>query len=284
MEKTRPYWLLPNLMSLDAPIVAVVWAWIFAETWRVQWVNHNVYYLLPGIVWVIYVLDRYLDNQASKGERTKVSSRHKFHADHWRYLKFMVFAVGGFCLAISFQLQKGIYWHVIPVLVLVCVYFFLALLHGGSNATPSVFKNFIAGLTFSYGVAMGIHFFRPSTMWFQLMGSLEMWCFGILCILNITAIDVWEASRAAYRSEEKGFYESLLTVPLLVLTIVCLYLAVRGDAYARPFYFAVMVGAGLLQLINRNRSRFSLDALRAMADGALVVPAPIFWAYMQYLK
>ena len=284
MEKSRPYWLLPNLMSLDAPIVAVVWAWIFAETWRVQWINDNIFYILPGIVWIIYVLDRILDNQASKGVRAKVSSRHAFHAEHWGWMKYAVFTVAGSCIALGFQLPKGIFVHALPVLGLVSVYFFFALINGGNNERPVLFKNIIAGYTFSYGVALGIYFFRPSTFWLSLIWSREMLMFSALCICNITAIDIWEASRATRHREEKSSYELTLTIPLLIITVLCLYLAVKGDEYARPFYFVIMVSAGLLQLINRYRSRFSLDALRALADGALIAPAPIFWAYLQYLK
>jgi len=281
VEKPRPYWLWPNLLSLDAPIVAVVWAWIFAETWRVQWINSKIFYVLPGIVWIIYVLDRVLDNQSSKG--VLKSSRHEFHAENWDWLKFAVFAVGGFCLAMAILLPKGIIWHVTPILIFVCIYFFLAIFYGGTTSHGSFFKNMVAGYTFSYGVAMGVHFFRPSVTAVSLMGSQEMITFGILCICNITAIDLWEASRTSEESDEKGYYELLLTVPLLGLVLVSLYLALKGDEYARPFYFAVMIASGLLQIINQNRSKFSLDTQRALADAALIAPAPIFWLYLQYL-
>ena len=282
MEKTRPFWLWPNLISLDAPIVAVVWAWIFAETWRVQWINSKIFYVLPGVVWIIYVLDRMLDNQSSKG--TLESSRHQFHGENWNWLKLAVFAVGGFCVAMAILLPKGIIWHVIPILFCVCIYFFLAILYGGMSSGGSFFKNAVAGYTFSYGVAMGVHFFRPSVDAMNLMWSREMISFAILCVCNITAIDLWEASRSSEEKEAKGYYELLLTIPLLGLVFVSLYWAVRGDEYARPFYFAIMIASGLLQLINRYRSTLTLDAQRALADAALIAPAPVFWLYLQYLK
>lgn len=284
MEKPRPFWLLPNLLSLDAPIVAIVWAWMFAQTWRVQWVNANVYYLLGGIVWIIYVLDRFLDNQTSNGARAKISSRHAFHAQHWTSLKPVVFIILGFCLAMVIQLPLGIFWHAIPVLILVSIYFFLALLSGGQNSETSLFKNMIAGLTFSFGVALGIHFFRPSTHWLELIINTQMWVFAILCMCNITAIDVWEASRSSVEKELKGYYEISLTIPLLLLVAFSLFQGLTGDDYAKPFYFSIIIAAGLLQIINKNRRLFSLDALRGLADLALIAPAPVFWAYYQYLN
>lgn len=34
MDKERaPWWLWPNLLSLDAPVVAVAWAWMFSKAW-----------------------------------------------------------------------------------------------------------------------------------------------------------------------------------------------------------------------------------------------------------
>ncbi len=282
MEKRHPFWLLPNLMSLDAPIVAAVWAWIFAETWQVQWIDQKIFYTLPGIVWMIYLVDRFIDNHTSKGARTKTSSRHAFHHEHWGKLKLLLFSLGGFCLAMILMLPKGIFWHVIPIMVLVSIYFFLALFESGANEKPSIFKNAIAGYTFSYGVAMGIFFFRPSVYSIELMWNKEMVLFGGLCICNITAIDLWEQSRASSQREVKGYYEFLLTAPLFFIVVSSLYLAVRGDNYAQPFYITIMLSAGLLQLTNRYRSRFSLDALRAMVDAALIIPAPVFWLYTQY--
>ena len=282
MSKSHPYWLIPNLISLDAPIVALVWAWIFSETWRVQWVDQKVFYVLPSIVWMIYILDRFIDNHTSKGERAKFSSRHAYHHEHWGKLKLLLFSLGGFSAAMILMLPKGIFWHVIPIIVLVCVYFFIALFEGQGSARSNLFKNTIAGYTFSYGVAMGIYFFRPSVYSIELIWNKEMFLFGVLCICNITAIDFWEASRASKEREIKGYYEFMLTVPLFLLVTGSLCLAVVGDNYARPFYITVMLSAGLLQLVNRYRSRFSLDALRALDDAALIAPAPVFWLYMHY--
>jgi len=258
---------------------------MFAQTWRVQWVNYNIYFLLPAVVWIIYILDRALDNQTSKGERSKVSSRHLFHHQHWKWLRLFTALLFGFCIAIVLQLPIAIFAHAIPVLGLVFIYYFLALFSGGTTKEPHIGKNLIAGLTFSYGVALGIFFFRPSSFWFDLLlKTPEMWFFAGLCACNITAIDIWEASRASAEKEIKGYYGFTLTVPLLILTFISLHYAINGDEYARPFYFAIMIAAGLLQIVNRFRSRFSLDALRVMADAALIVPAPIFWVYMQYLR
>lgn len=245
--------------------------------------DDNIYLLLAGVVWIIYVLDRFLDNKVTDGERCKSSARHAFHERYWKWFKIAIFVVFGFCAAIAFQLPLAIYFHGIPVLLLVSVYFFLVVFSDYERGQPQVFKNIIAGLTFSYGVALGVFFFRPSSFWLQLIFTRENIMFGLLCACNITAIDLWEASRASKREEAKTEYGFILTIPLLLLVIFSFMLALVGDGYARPFFLAVMVAAGLLKVLNYYRSHFSLNALRALADLALIIPAPIFWIYLKAL-
>ena len=36
-DPRKPLWLYPNLLSLDAPLVAVAWLYMFARTWRVDY-------------------------------------------------------------------------------------------------------------------------------------------------------------------------------------------------------------------------------------------------------
>ncbi len=283
MEKKIPAWFLPNLLSLDAPIVAVVWAWMFAETWRVQWIDQNIFLLLPCAVWIIYVMDRRIDNKVSNGKRAETSARHAHHEKYWPWFKVALYVVFGFCVAISIQLPIAIFAHAIPILILVCIYYFFAIFSDYREGQPQLTKNLIAAYTFSYGVALGVYFFRPSSQWYELAYSPETVLFGLLCACNITAIDLWEASRATDKVEDKKSYELTLSLPLLVLIGVSFFLAINEDSYARPFFFAIMIAGGLLQTINHYRARFSLSALRVMADAAMIVPAPIFLIYHQGL-
>ncbi|MFP6855933.1 MAG: hypothetical protein VCA73_01570, partial [Roseibacillus sp.] len=49
----------------------------------------------------------------------------------------------------------------------------------------------------------------------------------------------------------------------------------------KAFFIAIMVSAAALQVINRMRSRFSLDALRVLADVAMLLPLPLFYAMVK---
>lgn len=105
----------------------------------------------------------------------------------------------------------------------------------------------------------------------------EVWVFGALCMMNITAIDLWERADAAQSEEVAYSHEATLTLGLVVLAGGSLiFAAMYADQYSKPFYYSVMVAAAALQGVNHYRDRFSLNAQRVLADVALLVPLPIF--------
>ena len=50
------------------------------------------------------------------------------------------------------------------------------------------------------------------------------------------------------------------------------------ESRSRPFYYAVLISSALLYVLNRLRANYSVDALRVMADAAMLVPLPVFIA------
>ena len=71
-EHRKPLWLYPNLLSLDAPLVAVAWLHVFARTWRLDYHPWEAYVTLGLAVWVIYVADRLLDVSMLGGSCARV--------------------------------------------------------------------------------------------------------------------------------------------------------------------------------------------------------------------
>lgn len=95
-QRNCPWYLWPNLLGLDAPLVAVSWAWLYA---RLQHADLPVvlYLVLAGAVWVIYMADRLADVCYLKTERASFSPRHAFVRRRFVLIVFAVFAVAGFC-------------------------------------------------------------------------------------------------------------------------------------------------------------------------------------------
>lgn len=272
----KPLWLYPNLLSLDAPLVSVLWLHVFAQTWRLGYHPWQVYLTLGLVVWVIYVGDRLLDVSLMGANDGKLEPRHHFHHKH---RKWLILLVGVALITASFllmtQMPRTIFKYLALGGVLVAGFFGLSMLSSQDGDEVPYSKNVIAGLTFGYGVAMSAHMYRWEFDVYDLLFSREFICFGLLCALNIAAIDLWEHAERFADLEIKASDELALTLPLALLGTVALVFAVQ-EISMRPFYYAILTGAALLFILNRRRSQFSIDALRVLADVALMVPVLVF--------
>lgn len=285
-EKT-PWWLWPSLLSFDAPLVALAWLYMFAGAWQVRYLTWAAYVTLALGVWVVYVADRLLEYRLRGDGDAEMGVRHRFHARHRK--KFL--AGVGLASAVILPLVFGflpselLLSYAVPAIAMVTAFFAMVAVAPRNGEIPYV-RNLVAGLAFGYGTAMMAHIRVPSQEMVAMLTSREMLSFAVLCALNITAIHLWEHSRRSDDREIKAADELTLSLPLTGLAAVGLIFASMdnpwmfgrggGDEAARPFFYAVLVSAALLQVINRVRERFSLDALRTLADLAMIAPLPLF--------
>jgi len=275
----KPLWLIPNLLSLDAPLVAVAWLYMFAKTWRVEYLPWVAYISLGLVVWLIYVTDRLLDASIRGGSSEKLEARHDFHRKHRRVFHVLAVIAGMLALVLVIKgLPMTIYGYAIIGGIMVAGFFTLSVFSTtGPNELPYG-KNIVAGLAYAYGTAILAHAFTGFDKE-DLVKSPELICFAILCILNISAIDLWEHANRTSDPETKASDELALTLPLTLLGAASLVFAVQDhELTTRPFFYAILTGAALLQILNRSRTRFSMDALRVLADVALLVPLVVFLA------
>ncbi len=77
--RTRP-WIWPGLLSLDAPIIAVLWLVLFGKALEVR-VPATETAVLAMAVWLIYVADRILDS-FRESERVPLAPRHEFYKEY----------------------------------------------------------------------------------------------------------------------------------------------------------------------------------------------------------
>ena len=315
MNKRPPAWLLPNLLSLDAPLVALVWMWMLARVMRVQHIETSSYLVLAGGVWCVYVLDRIRDVRSGKHPISdEMPWRHQFHWRRKGWLLAAVVAVMALCGYSSlFVLSREMLVLGLTALFLVFCYWLISRF---DRADVAYAKNMVAGLTFAFGVAGPIvvssaplpfvldDVFRPFSNVYDTGGgvgyitalfeslkvyivmvlatlqvilmSIHVLLFGLLFVMNINAIDLWEYSRRSDDPIVKQESELSLSVGLITLVAGSVFAAAyMVDEYTLPLCYAVMVSASLLQIINKMRSRFSIDALRVLADLALVIPVPL---------
>jgi hypothetical protein len=236
--------------------------------------------------------------------------RHSFHwKSRWVLILLVAGIVGYSSFFALFHMSRVLLTVGVVGAVLVGCYWLVSLF---DKADVAYGKNMVAGLTFAYGVAAPIvvaseplplvlsDVFQPfqGAEGFQLVSaffsslaqfigmvlltlnmvllSVHVLLFGLLCVMNINAIDLWERSRRSSDPEVKQESEVALSMGLFMLVVgaVCAVAFVVDD-YRAPLCYAIMVSAGLLHVINRLRSRFSVAALRVLADLALVIPVPL---------
>lgn len=286
--RKTPIWLYPNLLSLDAPLVAVAWLAVFAKVWRVSYHPWHFYAALGLMVWVIYVVDRLIDASMRKSDPLRCEPRHLFH---WRYRKW--FAAGATVASliavvlVIFYLPSSIFGYLIVAGIMVGGFFGLSMLTDLDSKEIPYVKNVLAGLAFAYGTGLSASVSLPAFPWVELIGSREVISFAVLCIMNISAIDLWEHASRSTDVEVKAADELALTLPLTLLGAAAILFALKAQPHpddgsdygliTRSFFYAILTGAGLLHVLNRMRGRLGLNALRVLADVALVIPVIVFF-------
>lgn len=122
---------------------------------------------------------------------------------------------------------------------------------------------------------MGLIGLIPQLHFTQMLFSAEMLCFGMLCVINITAIDLWVKKS---RDVDPDIDEWALTLPLTILAgFAIISMRYRSHDFTKPFYEAILVAAVLMYVLNRMRHQFSHDLLRVLADVVLLLAAFVYW-------
>jgi hypothetical protein len=261
-----------HLASLDAPTVAVVWAWAFA------WAVHVS---LPGwmtaalalIVWTIYIGDRLLDARA--GLRTppahELRERHYFH---WRHKKVLLPAA-----VLAAMAAAGLVISRLPArsirpdsIVAAATLLWLTSVHAqrrpmfarASAVVRERMAEIIVGALFVVGCALPVCSqvgAAHSLAQFLKLPLAAILVYMALAALNLHAIAVWESPRAVR-----------VRWPAVVLALVALLLA----AFCAPRSGALLAAAAgsalLLGLLDCLRGRISALNLRAAADLVLLTP------------
>jgi len=268
-----PPWLWWNVLSLDAPAVAGAWALLFARVSGIE-VSLSTIGALVLAVWLIYVADRLFDGWRATDE-TALKERHRFCQRHQTVLCAAagLGAIAGVWLArygLDFDdLKAGLLLGGIVGIYLLCV-------HLGGEATAHIFpKEFAVGLIFAAGTTLPV-WSQPRGFSWNEMSAWVM--FAALCVLNCVAIECWENPSVAgeqsaivpWASGRIGWLAAGLTVLSLAAVFLFRISAAAGAAVA--------LAALLTLALHLMRRRLSGDAIRVLADAALLAPALLMLA------
>ncbi|MGH7935257.1 MAG: hypothetical protein ACREQN_19105 [Candidatus Binataceae bacterium] len=273
--KPPPFWLWPNLLSLDAVLVAVVWEVLFAKCLRVP-VDAVSVAVLGLCVWLVYVADRVFDGLGD-GAAPDQSARHRFYRRNrarmvpWFALVLMVTAWLSFRRLNPAILRNG-FW----LAAAVTLYFAMVHLAPGKFQTHWPKELTVAAL-FAWGVSI------PT--WAALephRAQLFIAPFGLLIAIfwiNATGIECWERAhqRAARRTMKPGITRILalyLGPAAMLIGSVTAYMLLRGSTppSVKPMYAAIGLSAFALAALESRSDRIGANQLRVLADAALLTP------------
>ncbi|MGC2662187.1 MAG: hypothetical protein WA324_29855 [Bryobacteraceae bacterium] len=268
---TPPLWLWFNLLSLDAPAVAILWQAFLARRLHAD-VRWPAFVALGASVWLIYVADRLLD--AFKNDRV-IAPRHRFYRLHWwttlKIFAAMLLVLGLVCSYLNiYVLRNGI-----VMASFVAIYF--AAVHVSPPRLRHWWpKELAVGVLFSAGTCLATWSKLDHEQSLIIVPALF---FASLCSMNCVAIEFWEWRRLRRVS---GVAPHLYTVwmgprlsrmSLLLLIASC---GLLGSSAFRPFFAPTALSALSFWWLDRNSERLSMDALRVLADVALLTPLLLF--------
>lgn len=250
VNDTLPWWLWPNVLALDAPVVAAAWQRFLAGVAGSP-VSLGATVALGLIVWGVYLGDRALD--AMRGANT--SDRHRFAARHATALVRVSAAalLAGAAVAV---LTLPIRYLCAGALVAAGTGVYLVAVHAARGAAlKGTAKVVLVGAMFAAGVAIPLAAEGTVPVRDWLPGCAA---FAGLCALNCALIARWEDGPAA---------------PPVWLAPLAGTLA-AGAALAAPpdIACAVLGSAAALAALHFARPAGATRAPRVLADVALFSP------------
>lgn len=262
------YW---HLLSLDAPTVAILWAWALGQAAHVRPSASAIATLGIG-TWLIYIADRLLDGR-STAPTANLRERHFFHARHRTSLLVAAsIAAGPLLWLISERLSAPARRDDTLLFAISMLYF--ALVHLRPLPTTLPFRReFAVGIIFACATAIPA-WSTPGAQHGELL--LPVLLFATLCCLNCLAIDDWEGGGT---SALRRFPVSAASLMIAAGAAALLPDAAIHNPRSAGLEAATLLSALILfsldRLHRRSSGRFeriSVFALRIAADAALLTP------------
>jgi hypothetical protein len=244
-----PFWLWLNVLSLDSPIVALVWQDFLMRCYPAL-LRAPARWVLGLTVWAIYLADRLLDAQHPAADNE--TARHRFYRRHMRSAMGLLILVGIADGAIAILglrpdvLLSGLF-------IAACVLLYLALFALWRIGVKR-WKHPSAALLFTVGVFL-VEWIRTADPARTLTRPAAVFC--ALCFGNLILIESWEQGWLAAP-------RVWMLMPILIAAC-----AVLGDT---RWYLAVSASAFGLAILDLSGGRMDATVRHVLADALLLTP------------
>lgn len=270
----RPFfWQWPTILSLDAPMVAMLWQWMLARVAGVSVEWHRT--LVLGLsVWLAYAADRWIEGWRLAPDQVR-TQRHYFY-QRWRWPLCVLW---GAALALdvgvaAMRLEPREFEAGLILLVPVFAYLLSHQLVHRLNRWRAP-KEICVALLFGAGASVFL-LAQPSADLRELAGPLG--AFTLLCFVNCALIGSWEQSvdkahgqtSFALQFQRARAFTRALAWLLAIGTAVG---AAGSHGAAREAYLCAAASGILLGTLDLAEGRTGPRLARALVDFALMTPA-----------
>lgn len=262
----RTLWQIPNVLALDAALIAVTWAAWYAHCLGSQ-LSSNTLTVLALSVWLTYSADRLLDIRGKRPEQL-LSTRHRFSYRHRATLRRLWLAILTLNIAIAYIALEP--WHLTNGLYLLS----FCLAYTACNQWLSKYffpKELLVAILFALGVVLFCTP-RPDLVIVLHLASV----FGLNCLLLSTS----------ERTIDQALQiKSLSTFPRTSLSLCTLgYLTTLPFVYKQsiPLLLTSALSITLLGLLHSQRKHIEQETYRTLADASLLIAPTLaltMWAH-----
>lgn len=270
----RTWWMAPNLLGLDAPVIAVLWQEMYARVAAAP-VTHWHRVALFAAVWEVYLWDRWLDaRHAAAGGQ---AARHRIHFYHpWLAAGLSLLLLPVLLISAVRGFTPSLWVGSAALAILTTLHFARA--HTAVTGPVLISKEVSVGVIFALGVGM-----IPAGLSWE-WGVLGVAClmFACVCSLNCLLISKWEGlTEERWDSSPTApvlrgkFHLSGTAGPALALVFTAVGVGVGIPSALGKFAVAAAASSLLLWWVDGMGPRWPAAWIRVLADAVLLTPAPI---------
>jgi hypothetical protein len=269
----RPHWWQwITVLSLDAPLVAVLWQWQLARVAGVQ-LRVPFIFVLGASVWLAYAADRWLEGWRLEPDRVR-TQRHRFYQQQrWPVAVIWIGLVAADVATAAAVLDRRVFALGCALLFLVAAYLLShQSLHRHLPLRPP--KEACVALLMGLGAVLFVAA-APGAALARLPAPLAL--FVLLCLANCLLISTWEIPVDEIHGQTSLVRQFPAAGALgrgfpWILAAACLLYSTGADGPSRSAAFCAAAGSLLLVLVDRIQARVGWALARVLSDVALMTP------------
>ncbi len=259
------WWFLPSWLGLDAPCVVLTWTWAASRASNVPLQIFPTIALFL-VVWTIYLGDRLID-VARCHDWTEATGRLRFGRDwRWLFIACLVLCLAGIATVLTIGLPAAVIIRAGFVALGVGLHFLLFVMPAFRRSKlPG--KEFGVGLFFALGAAASL----------GVTPTLLPLLVSIASVVAFNCLVIAARDAASDRANDPGgashWWPTIDRDLVWIGVVLTLAAIVAAAVWRQPAFFVSAAAAlTLLTLLHLVAGRLSGDAVRALADFALLTP------------